>query len=37
MILQSLNIEGVEPMMGLSQQFETQRDDNLVEATYGQG
>jgi len=34
MILQSLNIEGVEPMMGLSQQFETQRDNNLVEAIY---
>ena len=34
MILQSLNIEGVEAMMGLSQQFETQRDDNLVEAIY---
>jgi len=33
MILQSLNIEGVEPMMGLSQQS-TQRDVNLVKAIY---
>jgi len=34
MILQSLNIEGVEPMMGLAHQFETHRDDNLVKAIY---